>query len=138
MPEFQQDSRFAEFYHIDLSRKNDHQRSGGQLKEGQSLFFDSNGNTFLFVDQLRLVNNNTNVKATIKNHVKNNLNWASLTSENFNEKNKNTNQSNELTQFVYKSTDNPHHSLIILEYICITWFSIEFTIRFVLKFCDKI
>ena len=31
--------------------------------------------------------------------------------------------------FVYKPTDNPHHILIILEYICMCWFTFEYLIR---------
>ncbi|KAI6200094.1 hypothetical protein M3Y96_00696700 [Aphelenchoides besseyi] len=36
-----------------------------------------------------------------------------------------------LTGYSYRATDNPTHQLVFLEYICISWFTIEFLLRFV-------
>uniref|UniRef100_A0A183CTA1 Ion_trans domain-containing protein n=1 Tax=Globodera pallida TaxID=36090 RepID=A0A183CTA1_GLOPA len=33
--------------------------------------------------------------------------------------------------FIYRPTDNPHPWLVLLEYCCIVWFTLEFLIRFV-------
>ncbi|KAI6213808.1 hypothetical protein M3Y94_00195600 [Aphelenchoides besseyi] len=35
-----------------------------------------------------------------------------------------------LTGYVYKPTDNPNQKLVVLEYICISWFTFEFLLRF--------
>ena len=38
-----------------------------------------------------------------------------------------------LTNFVYKPTDSPNRVLVILEYICISWFTFEYIIRFLVS-----
>lgn len=56
MPEFQVDSRFAEYYHIDvfrksgaLTRNNAYYRQHQQRQ--QSLYYDDAGNTYLQLEQ---------------------------------------------------------------------------------------
>ncbi|KAE9553595.1 hypothetical protein FO519_003190 [Halicephalobus sp. NKZ332] len=41
--------------------------------------------------------------------------------------------SHNMTDFVYKATDQPHHYLIFLEYCCIAWFTVEYLSRFLVS-----
>ncbi|KAI1720567.1 ion transport protein domain-containing protein [Ditylenchus destructor] len=107
MPEFQEDSRFAEFYHVNLQRK-------GQRGSSGPLIFDMASNqkgNMEFLQKFR------DIPFT-------NGSSASTTTGAFN---------SSAIQFFYKPTDNPHPYLIKLEYYCIGWFTLEYTVRFLVS-----
>ncbi|VDM67793.1 unnamed protein product [Strongylus vulgaris] len=41
-------------------------------------------------------------------------------------------RSDEFPDFVYKPTDNPAFALVVLEYICIGWFTFEYLVRLII------
>uniref|UniRef100_A0A915DH02 Uncharacterized protein n=1 Tax=Ditylenchus dipsaci TaxID=166011 RepID=A0A915DH02_9BILA len=104
MPEFQEDSRFAEFYHLNLQRK-------GQRGNLGPITFDNNEGG----SELNAKGNNINYFEKYQNMTDGS---AMVMLSN-----------NSAIQFFYKPTDNPHHYLIQLEYLCIAWFTLEFLLR---------
>lgn len=96
MPEFQEDNRFAEFYHLNLvQRKGQRGNSGPMIFDSDDKRGKGGTNYFDRYQNMTQMNTSSPTITAINNH--------------------------SAIQFFYKPTDNPHPHLIKLEYVCIGW-----------------